>query len=151
MKPEEFLPKAVEAAKAGGHLFPEYAACEAALESAWGESTLCKEANNLFGQKAGPWTQGLAQIELPTHEWVHGVLVPTVAYWPKFPDWAASFAARMALLKGAEAKYPHYHVALNAGGGEEFVKQVSQTWSTDPARADKVLVIHQKHFAAVLS
>ncbi|HZU08351.1 MAG TPA: glucosaminidase domain-containing protein, partial [Pseudacidobacterium sp.] len=48
---ETFLQKAYQAAAAAGHIFPEYAACEAALESGWGLSHLATEANNLFGQK----------------------------------------------------------------------------------------------------
>lgn len=48
---EEFLQQAASAARRAGHIFPEYAACEAALESAWGHSELAREANNLFGQK----------------------------------------------------------------------------------------------------
>ena len=48
---DDFLRKAAAAASAAGHPFPEYAACEAALESAWGQSGLATRANNLFGQK----------------------------------------------------------------------------------------------------
>ncbi len=48
---DEFLSKACAAARSAGHIFPEYAACEAALESGWGMSGLAQKANNLFGQK----------------------------------------------------------------------------------------------------
>ena len=50
-----------EAAKTGGHIFPEMAACEAGLESGhpdpqtgytmYGQSELAREGNNLFGTK----------------------------------------------------------------------------------------------------
>ena len=48
---DTFLRQASAAARAAGHIFPDYAACEAALESTWGQSRLAREANNLFGQK----------------------------------------------------------------------------------------------------
>ncbi len=48
---DSFLRQASAAARAAGHIFPDYAACEAALESTWGRSRLAREANNLFGQK----------------------------------------------------------------------------------------------------
>ena len=48
---DSFLRQASAAARAAGHIFPDYAACEAALESTWGQSRLAREANNLFGQK----------------------------------------------------------------------------------------------------
>jgi flagellum-specific peptidoglycan hydrolase FlgJ len=147
MTPDVFLPLAVAAAVQAQHIWPHYAACEAALESGWGESELCKLANNLFGQKVGPWTDSLPTLALPTHEWVHGILTPTSANWPKFPNWAMSFAARMQLLRAAAKKYPHYAAALRADTGEDFIRQVSATWSTDPGRADKVLSIFRAHCA----
>jgi len=35
----------------------------------------------------------------------------------------------------------HYRAALAASKGEDYVRQVSLSWATDPARADKVLAI----------
>jgi len=48
----QFLTMAAAAAQAAAHPFPAIAACEAALESAWGTSRLASEARNLFGLKA---------------------------------------------------------------------------------------------------
>jgi peptidoglycan hydrolase FlgJ len=49
---------AVEAVKAGAKINPIIAAAQAALESAYGASRLAKEANNLFGIKAGKSWKG---------------------------------------------------------------------------------------------
>jgi hypothetical protein len=68
---DDFLLKACEAARTAGHVFPEYAACEAALESAWGMSRLAVEANNLFGQKQSHPPLG-ESLDLPTKEYLHG-------------------------------------------------------------------------------
>lgn len=141
MKPEEFLPKAFAAAKAAGHVWPEYASCEAALESGWGESLLCKQANNLFGQKQGFSTEGLPTVEIMTHEYFKGRLVVVPAEWPSFPSWESSFAARMELLKRSSL----YAYALGAESGEDFIRRVSKVWSTDPDRGSKVLQIHDAH------
>ncbi|RRA48923.1 glucosaminidase domain-containing protein [Acidipila sp. EB88] len=142
----EFLAKATAAARAAAHIFPEYAACEAALESAWGGSTLAVRANNLFGQKqahppAGP------SLQLETREFLHGQWVMVPAAWMMFDDWTHCFRERMALLHELARAYPHYGAALAASSGEQFVREVSASWSTDPQRAGKVLSVYQRHFA----
>jgi flagellum-specific peptidoglycan hydrolase FlgJ len=143
---ERFLTKAEAAARAAGHVFPEYAACEAALESAWGMSRLAMEANNLFGQKQSHPPVG-DTFELPTKECLHGAWVWVPAAWVKFADWQASFAARMALLERLARAYPAYAAALAAKDGASFVTLVSKRWSTDPERAAKVLRVHEAHKA----
>ncbi len=143
---DQFLMKAAEAARAAGHLFPEYAACEAALESGWGMSHLAVEANNLFGQKqAHPPLAGTETIALPTREYLHGAWIRVQANWVKFADWSACFRERMALLHSISAAYPNYKAALQAPSGEQFITEVSKTWSTDPSRAGKVLAVYDCH------
>jgi flagellum-specific peptidoglycan hydrolase FlgJ len=141
MTTSDFLHRAVAAALAAGHVFPEFAACEAALESGWGESRLAREANNLFGQKSGRFTESLPTLSLPTREFLHGRSVIVPATWPKFYDWIGSFAARMVLLKGESL----YAAALASADGQSFVREVSRHWSTDPDRAEKVLEIYSAH------
>lgn len=147
MTPEEFLPRAVAAARAAGHIFPEHAACEAALESAWGSSELAERANNLFGQKQAHPPRGRS-LALPTREFLSGEWVAVEAEWMLFDDWHASFAERMALLRRLAGEWPHYREALAAKTGDAFVIAVSKSWSTDPERAEKVLSVYRKHFAA---
>jgi flagellum-specific peptidoglycan hydrolase FlgJ len=153
--PREFLDKAYRAAIESGHIFPEFAVCEAALESAFGNSKLCILGNNLFGQKSGSTTKDLPTIPMPTKENVDlnkdgkidsGEVVIVQSNWVKFPDWTASFRARMELLQRLAPRFPHYAFALNAKTGREFVEEVSKSWSTDPIRAIKVLAIYDKHF-----
>ena len=94
MTKADFFNKAMPAALASGHLFPEYAVCEAALESGWSKSELATAANNLFGMKQGFVTAGLPTIDIPTREFLHGAWVTVNATWPKFDSWEASFRAR---------------------------------------------------------
>lgn len=141
MNVTDFLRKAVQAAQMAGHIWPEYAACEAALESAWGTSRLATECNNLFGQKSGHTSTQYPQKPMPTHEWKDGKLVPATANWPVFPDWEACFRERMNLLKAL----PIYGDALDAISGDYFVLAVSKHWATDPMRGEKVLEIYKAH------
>ncbi len=145
---EEFLLRAAVAARAAGHLYPDFAACEAALESGWGHSRLALEANNLFGQKqAHPPLSGTETLSLPTREFLHGAWVPVQASWVKFSDWESCFRERMALLRSLARAWPNYRRALAAATGEQFIAAVSRTWSTDPARAGKVLALYDAHHA----
>lgn len=141
MKPQdEFLLKALRAAKDAQHIWPEYAACEAALESAWGTSKLATTANNLFGMKQHQhpvWET----LSLPTREFLHNEWLTVTAQWVKYPDWKACFEDRMDTLHRMEV----YSDALHAPDGKSFVQLVSQHWSTDPHRADKVLEIFHAH------
>jgi flagellum-specific peptidoglycan hydrolase FlgJ len=150
---DTFLRQASAAARAAGHIFPEYAACEAALESTWGQSRLAREANNLFGQKhsAEPANGVLVPaLLMPTQEFLRGRWVTVTAQWARFADQAACFRARMALLHRLSASYPAYGRALAATTGEVFIEDVSRVWSTDPQRAAKVLAIHRQHSASFL-
>lgn len=146
----EFLAKASAAARAAGHVFPEMAACEAALESGWGHSRLAEEANNLFGQKqdAGR-NEGVGTLAMPTREFLRGEWVTVEAEWVKFADWQASFAGRMEILRALSAEYATYAAALRARTPEQFVQLVSERWSTDPRRAAKVVEIYDAHRAVL--
>jgi flagellum-specific peptidoglycan hydrolase FlgJ len=149
MTHDEFLQQAFAAAKAAGHIFPQYAACEAALESGWGMSGLAMKANNLFGQKQShPPLDGCSTLSLPTREFLHGAWVVVQADWVHFASWQACFAARMGLLRRLSASHPDYLAALAASDGEGFITHVSRTWSTDPQRAGKVLSVYDYHQAA---
>jgi flagellum-specific peptidoglycan hydrolase FlgJ len=154
---DSFLRQASAAARAAGHIFPDYAACEAALESTWGRSRLAREANNLFGQKESAESiekaeaiEGVGTLALPTQEYLNGRWVTVIARWARFADQSACFRARMALLRRLQQSYPAYARALAATTGEAFVEEVSRAWSTDPQRAAKVLAIHRQHCASFL-
>jgi flagellum-specific peptidoglycan hydrolase FlgJ len=144
----EFLARAVVAARRGGHIFPAMAACEAALESGWGRSSLARTANNLFGQKQShDKSAGIGTLTLPTREYVHGRWITVDAQWVKFPGWSASFAGRMEILRALQSQIPAYAQALRAKTPEQFVQLVSEKWSTDPGRAGKVLSIYDEHLS----
>lgn len=137
----DFLQRAFVAAHNAGHIFPEMAACEAALESGYGRSQLATQDRNLFGMK-----QHLHPIygthSLPTREFLSGEWKTVNSNWITYPDWGACFADRMATLKRLASVYPHYANALASASATTYVNEVSQSWSTDPNRAEKVLAIY---------
>lgn len=142
---QSFVKAAAAAAQESGHVFPEYAACEAALESTYGTSPLARDDNNLFGCKQHVHAL-YGTVHLPTREFLNHEWVTVEAAFVRYPDWAACFADRMDTLRRLAKIYPHYAVALKAASGEEFVTEVSKTWSTDPKRAPDVLAIYREFF-----
>ena len=141
---QQFLAATAKAAAAGNHVFPEMAACEAALESAWGSSELARQANNLFGCKQHQHPI-YGTISIPTREFLNARWLTVDANWVKYPDLATCFADRMTTLRNLSGMYPHYAQALGAETPEDYVTQVSMSWSTDPDRAANCIEIYHAH------
>jgi flagellum-specific peptidoglycan hydrolase FlgJ len=145
LPPEDvvFLEKCAPAAAAGGHVWPDFAACEAALESGYGRSTLARADNNLFGMKQHKHPV-FGTATLPTEEFLQGQWVRVNADWVKYPALADCFRDRMDTLRRLAPQYAHYAAALSAQDGATFLREVSKTWSTDPNRAQKALDIYRR-------
>jgi flagellum-specific peptidoglycan hydrolase FlgJ len=138
------LREALGSAILSGHCFPAMAACEAMVESAWGTSALYLKARNAFGlkQRSHPVFPTLA---MPTKEDLDGQWTTISADFVQYPDVASCFADRMATLERLKNAYPHYAAALSAGTAEEYVTQVSKSWSTAPDRAANCIAIYNAH------
>lgn len=143
---QQFLAKAALAATSAGHIFPDMAACEAALESAWGKSGLATVDNNLFGMKQHQHPI-YSTANLPTKEFENGQWITVIAHWIHYPGWPQCFEDRMATLKRlAPFKgFEHYAAALAAPDAETYVREVSAKWSSDPKRAEKILAIYRDY------
>src|SRR5580700_4222620 len=97
MTPEQrqFITQSEVSARLVGHVFPQMAACEAALESAYGQSVLAKQGNNLFGMKVHEHpTYGV--LILPTREFQSGGWTIIQAEFVKYPALEDCFADRLA-------------------------------------------------------
>lgn len=139
-----WLESAAKAAKVAGHVWPAMAAAEAALESTWGESELAREDFNLFGCKQHQHPV-YGTVHIPTKEFIGQNWKTEDAAWVKYPDLASCFADRMGTLRTLSTTYPHYSLALAANTPEEYVIEVSRSWSTDPERATKCTKIYHAH------
>jgi flagellar protein FlgJ len=136
---KDFLTKVYQAAS-GVHIFPGAAAAEAALESSWGTSKLCKQANNLFGlKKPSDWTG--PTVSIPTAEFLDGEWKTIPATWPVFPSWAECMGERMRIFMTR----PMYHSVFMCQTPTDYIMTVSPIWSTGPERADEVLSIYNHH------
>jgi flagellum-specific peptidoglycan hydrolase FlgJ len=153
----DFLDRATAEAIKANHPFAKMAACEAALESSWGNSQLARDDFNLFGMKQHSHPV-YGTMTLPTREWIGKEKdtqdgnpdgwIQVTASWVKYPDWRACFADRLATLERLSNVLPHYKAALEAPDAQTYITEVSKTWSTDPRRAEKVLSIYQEYVAA---
>jgi flagellum-specific peptidoglycan hydrolase FlgJ len=136
-------------ARAADHIWPEMAACEAALESGFGSSALAREGNNLFGMKQHKHPI-YGTMVLPTREYIDSEWKVEDAGWIKYPSIEECFEDRMNTLTRLKSMYPHYQNALRSDNVETYIEEVSQTWSTDPERAQKVMEIYDAYNASLV-
>lgn len=138
------LAKVYAAAKESHCIFPQAQACEVMVETNWGTSLLFEQDNNAFGlkQRVNPV---YGTVNMPTREFLKGEWVTINAAFVKYPDLASCFADRMATLNRLAPSYPHYAAALVATTPEDFLTQVSLTWSTGPTRGQQCIAILHSH------
>jgi flagellum-specific peptidoglycan hydrolase FlgJ len=142
MNPSEFVAAATTAALKVSNvsgLLPGITVAQAALESAWGNSWLAREAHNYFGIKAHGT---LAWIELPTEEVVRGSRLTVRARFARFGSMEQCFHHRDQLIRSS--KYYQAACAV-ANQAEAFVRALAAHWATDPNYTSKVLAIYSKH------
>jgi flagellum-specific peptidoglycan hydrolase FlgJ len=136
----EFLAKVVPAAIATQSKYGVPASitiAQAILESSnklgWGQSTLALKANNYFGVKATDLAHLEAYIELPTHEFHHGVEDVELAKFARYASPQESFEAHARLLLLA----PRYKPAMAAkADAKQFAIELQRCgYSTSPSYA----------------
>jgi flagellar protein FlgJ len=121
------------------------AVAQAGLESAWGASLLAREANNLFGIKAGRSWKG-DTLELRTSEFGPNGWHFITVRWRRYPSWSACFEDYVNIINGLswyKDCLPHADPPLGDGDVDLWVagllpKKGEPGWATDPAYGDKV-------------
>lgn len=132
---EQFILGMRDAAIASSHPWPEYAAAEAALETAanlpgaaphsnFGRNQGYLQGNNIFGLQQAK-VPVFPTLRLLSWEWKGGQRVDLIENFVQFPDIKTSFEYR---LKTLEANPSIYGDALAAKTGEDFIIQVSAAW-----------------------
>lgn len=139
-----FLDSCSLSARMVAHPFPDMAASEAALESGYGRSLLARQGNNLFGMKQHQHAI-YGTLTLPTREFTGSGWIMVQAPFVKYPTLEDCFADRLNTLTRLKSIYPDYKLALEAQSPEEYVTHVSRTWSTDPSRAKKCILIWREY------
>jgi flagellum-specific peptidoglycan hydrolase FlgJ len=142
---KQWLTSTAQAAGAANHIWPEMAACEAGLESAFGTSKLAAQDNNLFGMKTHAH-EVYGVVVLPTKEYLDGNWEVVDASFVKYATLEECFEDRMDTLYRLKSVYPYYSAALSAQDEFTYINEVSRTWSTDPNRASKVTTIYKEYF-----
>jgi flagellum-specific peptidoglycan hydrolase FlgJ len=130
---ESLAAHAQAAAKKWGVL-ASVALAQAALESAWGQSRLTREANNFFGYKA---RRNQKHVVFPTQEVIHGKRVTVEARFRAFDSAAECFDAYGELL----GTLPRYAPVLAAA--DDFAVYAARLqecgYATDPRYAVKLV------------
>ena len=144
MNPSEFIMRLTTAAVASAKTTGVPASitiAQAALESAWGESGLARNGNNLFGIKADSLWRGQT-LTLNTKEFIKGQWVVVPALWRKYPSWQASIDDHAAFLK----HNPRYKACFACTTAPAFAQALAKAgYATDPVYADKVIGLIKQH------
>lgn len=139
----QFLQNAFTAAKTAEHPWPDAAACEAALETGWGQHV---PGNNLLGIKPPSWWKGGVQVQ-DTQEFVDGAMQAQTDAFAGFESWAECFRCQVAILH----RNPSYAPALAATDAPTYILAESKVWASDPQRGPNVLTIWENHHAMLTS
>lgn len=125
------LKNAYIAASQAKHPWPDAAAAESALESAWFTSESVIKGNNLLGIKAPSWWVGDTFDDV-TEEQSGSQMYETNATWSSFPSWEECFSCQVAI----QNRNSIYADALAAKSAPEYIRQVSAAWQQiDPSAA----------------
>ena len=114
---------------------------QGALESAWGSSGLCVQANNIFGVKADKSWKGRIYTK-STKEFLNGKWVMIAALWRAYDTWAECLLDHAKFFKVNK----RYAKALETNDPEEFARRVAAAgYATDPKYADKLISVMKKY------
>lgn len=107
---------------------------QAALESAWGESTITTKGNALFGIKAGKNWSGKV-LNAKTHEVVNGETVYLTDGFRAYSTWRDSIIDHSNFLR----RIPRYTKVLDTTSGYDAAEELQKAgYATDPSYASKL-------------
>lgn len=126
------------AAATAEHPFPEFVACEAAVETSWFSSMLFHQAHNPLGfkQRVKPVYRTIQQKTYEENG--AAVRIAQMASFIAFPDLATAFSWRLKMLR----LMPMYYEALYAKTGTEFIRTVSAEWEKVDGPEDREAFVY---------
>ncbi|HFI0143657.1 TPA: glycoside hydrolase family 73 protein [Streptococcus suis] len=134
---ETLKPAAISVSKKTG-ILPSIILAQAILESAWGTSKLAKEANNLFGIKAGQNWQGDI-FEVETREVRNGTSVTEKASFRAYKSVADSvtdYGNFFTSTPWRTKNYQEFRVATNYVEAADALQKAG--YATDPKYSEKL-------------
>lgn len=142
MTESEFISRMVPYAVADmqrSHIAASLTIAQAALESAWGNSSLTTKANNLFGIKgSGP----AGSLSIRTTEYRNGRAVQVSALFRSYNNWGESVADHSALIaQGVSWNRNLYSRVIGADGKTAAREIAAAGYATDPNYAAKLIQI----------
>ncbi len=142
MKPADFFSRIALAAKSYAGIPASVTMAQAAIESSWGESELCKMGNALFGIKVTPDWHGDVVV-LPTHEdKPDGTRIIVPGRFRAYSSWYESVIDHAQFLRSN----PRYAHALGITDPAAFAKAIAAAgYSTNPKYADLIMEIIKEH------
>jgi flagellum-specific peptidoglycan hydrolase FlgJ len=144
MRPADFIFRLTNAAIAGEKFSGVPASitiAQAALESSWGESSLAKAGNNLFGIKADSRWHG-DTLTLDTKEFIRSQWVVVPAKWRKYSSWQESLDDHAKFL----CQNPRYQSCFLCQTTGAFARALFQVgYATDPTYAEKLMKLISQH------
>ena len=131
MTPTDFLTAAFAAAKASGHICPDWAACEAAHASKFGTTEAAVKGNNLFDfrvpAKRGPGTLTVAIQD-----------AKKASVRRAFANWQDCFAYRALWMQAVTM----FYLVRRAKTGDEYIAEMNKLASDPGNYGAKVKAIH---------
>jgi flagellum-specific peptidoglycan hydrolase FlgJ len=140
MTKQDFLDAAIAAARESSGvsgLPPGVTVAQAALESAWGNSQLSREANNYFGIKAHGDHRS---VEMATTEVTNGVAAKAAARFARYESMTECFEDRDQLILRLAC---YAEARKNASDPEAFIRGLAKHWATDPNYVEKMLGVYR--------
>jgi len=137
---EKLSPAAIEQGRIYG-ILPAFIMAVATLETGYGKSTLCNQANNLFSIKG---TYDGKSVTMPTTEYVKGKPIKVNAKFRKYPSFRESVKDFCELIKnGVSWNHSVYSRAvIGVTDLERACINFGRTpYMTDPAYSGKLLAV----------
>jgi flagellum-specific peptidoglycan hydrolase FlgJ len=137
---EKLAPAAIEQGRIYG-ILPAFIMAVATLETGYGKSTLCNQANNLFSIKGSYDGQS---ITLPTTEYVNGKPIKVNARFKKYPSFRESVKDFCELIKNGVSwnRTAYSRAVIGVTDLEKACIQFGRTpYMTDPAYSGKLLAV----------
>jgi len=132
----DFLIAAFAAAQAAGHIFPDWAACEAAHASKFGTIEAAVKGNNLFDLRV-PAKRGPGTLTIPIEH------ASKLVMRLRFASWQDCFAHRAAWMQNVTM----FYLVRRAKTGDEYIREMNKLASRPDVYEAEVRAIYEANKA----